>query len=151
MSTLSGQSSNSNIAGVFGEGQLYNGVRGVSHGEYHSGVIGVNDNPGDKAGPGVWGVSRGAGVRGQSSTWHGVVGLSESTTGGAGLYGENKTGGSGVRGQSSARMALTTLAGRLSKASSRWRAGKPAKVRPIANKDNPSQNAWASFSSRGFR
>lgn len=98
MASLSGKSSDANIAGVSGEGQLFNGVRGISHGEYHSGVAGVNDNPGDKAGPGVWGVSRGAGVRGQSSTWHGVVGLSESTTGGAGLYGENKTGGPGMIG-----------------------------------------------------
>ena len=100
MATLSGKSTDADTAGVFGEGQLFNGVRGVSHGEQHAGVGGVNDNTGDKAGPGVWGVSRGTGVRGDSSTWHGIAGISTSTTGGAGLYGDNQAGGPGIIGMS---------------------------------------------------
>ncbi|MGV2391195.1 MAG UNVERIFIED_CONTAM: hypothetical protein LVR29_32840 [Microcystis novacekii LVE1205-3] len=46
---------------------------------------------------------RGAvGVRGDGETWHGVAGVSKSTTGGAGVFGVNDT-GAGVRGESSAK------------------------------------------------
>lgn len=43
MASLSGKSTNADTAGVFGEGQLFNGVRGVSHGEFHNGVTVLKD------------------------------------------------------------------------------------------------------------
>jgi hypothetical protein len=85
-----------------------------------AGVTGINDNTTQQAGPGVHGKSAAAGVWGESTTWHSVVGLSTSPTGGAGVmgggvgpgvigtgetwhgvYGESKstTGGAGVWGE----------------------------------------------------
>jgi len=97
-----------NEIGVLGESDKGDGVRGVSHAGYHSGVVGINDNAGDTAGPGVRGESRGVGVQGVSKTWMGVFGKSESTSGGAGLMGEaigpgvigNSQGWHGVYGES---------------------------------------------------
>ena len=76
MANLTGSTAENNIAGVFGE----------------------NTNETDKAGPGVHGVSKAVGVWGESATWHGVVGFSQSTTGGFGVFGANTTGGTGVVG-----------------------------------------------------
>jgi hypothetical protein len=53
-----------------------------------AGVTGINDNTTQQAGPGVHGKSAAAGVWGESTTWHGVVGQSTSPTGGAGVMGE---------------------------------------------------------------
>jgi hypothetical protein len=64
--------------------------------EITPGVLGQNTNQSDKAGPGVHGVSRAAGVVGDSETWHGVAGLSQSTTGGVGVYGEGAAGVEGI-------------------------------------------------------
>jgi hypothetical protein len=57
----------------------------------------VNHTP--QAGPGVMGKSDAVGVWGESRTWHGVAGISHSTTGGHGVYGEGDP-GSGVVGVS---------------------------------------------------
>jgi hypothetical protein len=51
---------------------------------------------------GVRGIGDAVGVRGEGKTWHGVAGLSESTTGGNGVFGANPS-GTGVRGESEAR------------------------------------------------
>ncbi len=48
----------------------------------------------------VFGQGAAVGIRGDGSSWHGVAGISTSTTGGAGVCGINNTGGSGVMGQS---------------------------------------------------
>ncbi|MFF6773622.1 hypothetical protein ACFY8W_08660 [Streptomyces sp. NPDC012637] len=48
----------------------------------------------------VLGQGGSVGVRGDGGTWHGVAGLSSSTTGGAGIYGSNTNGGPGVIGES---------------------------------------------------
>lgn len=87
-----------NNAGVTSESNLFEAVRGISHaGDFHGAVVGINDNNTDKAGPGVYGKSRGAGVIGLSETWHAVAGTTQSTTGGVGVYGKGK--GSGVLGE----------------------------------------------------
>jgi len=88
--------------GVHGVGNTWHGVAGLSHsesggagvhGEHRgggaavfgeskgtgAGVVGVSLNETNQAGPGVWGKSRAAGVIGESKTWMGVYGLSEST------------------------------------------------------------------------
>jgi hypothetical protein len=50
---------------------------------------------------GVWGESdKGSGVTAIAKLWHGVYGVTESTTGGAGVYGEHKSSGVGVVGKS---------------------------------------------------
>jgi hypothetical protein len=51
------------------------------------------------------------GVRGDGTTWHGVAGISESTTGGFGVYGLNTAGGTGVVGESSGWIAVGGFAG----------------------------------------
>src|SRR5438552_7865765 len=71
-----------------------------------AGVLGQNTNETDKAGPGVHGVSKAVGVWGESATWHGVVGFSQSTTGGFGVFGANTTGGTGVGGESKSWMGV---------------------------------------------
>lgn len=53
------------------------------------GVSGVNTADG---GQGVRGQSKAAGVVGIGETWHGVTGLSSSTSGGAGVYGASEVG-----------------------------------------------------------
>ncbi len=64
------------------------------------GVKGENTNTTVEAGVGVHGVSKGAGVLGESGTWHGVAGISDSTTGGSGVHGESRGVGAGVGGVS---------------------------------------------------
>ena len=48
----------------------------------------------------IFGQGSAVGVRGDGTTWHGVAGISVSTTGGAGVYGQNNTGGPGMIGES---------------------------------------------------
>ncbi|WHZ26427.1 MAG: hypothetical protein OJF51_001222 [Nitrospira sp.] len=98
MGSLNGQTNNPNEAGVLGESGQFEGVRGISHAGHHGGVVGVNDNQSDAAGPGVFGTSKGTGVWGESQTWMGVYGNSKSITGGAGVMGEAT--GPGVIGKS---------------------------------------------------
>jgi hypothetical protein len=66
-----------------------------------AGVYGESTNDTNDAGPGIHGVSKAAGVVGESKTWHGVAGFSQSTTGGVGTYG-NGVAGIGVLGESTA-------------------------------------------------
>ena len=82
--------------GVEGESPLAEGVAGLSHAEGHAGVMGVNDNATNAAGVGVHGKSAATGVFGESTTWHGVFGSSQSTTGGAGVGGDGQVGVTGV-------------------------------------------------------
>lgn len=63
-------------------------------------VIAENTNATPQAGVGVHAKSAAAAVLGESSTWHGVAGITQSTTGGAGVFGAGETGGSGVVGTS---------------------------------------------------
>lgn len=89
------------LSGVVGDSEKQYGVLGTTKAEYHGGVTGINnnDNSTNKAGPGVYGASKGTGVWGESETWMGIYGHSKSTIGGAGVMGENDT-GSGIIGKS---------------------------------------------------
>ncbi len=86
--------------GVYGESTLFNGVRGVTFAPGHGAVVGISENRTQEAGPGVFGQSDAAGIWGVSKTWHGAAGQSESTTGGAGVYGQGLSGNFGVLGES---------------------------------------------------
>ena len=59
-----------------------------------------NTNSTPQAGVGIHAKSAAAGVLGESTTWHGVAGITQSKTGGAGVYGAGDTGGAGVVGTS---------------------------------------------------
>jgi hypothetical protein len=82
--------------GVEGEASLGAGVHGISHAQERAGVVGTNDNQTPKAGVGVHGRSAATGVFGESTTWYGVFGKSESTTGGAGIGGDGNVGVTGT-------------------------------------------------------
>lgn len=58
--------------------------------------------PGERT-VGVGGRGDAVGVQGKGARWHGVEGLSNSTIGGAGVYGANSAGGAGVVGETSGR------------------------------------------------
>ncbi|MCX6316756.1 MAG: hypothetical protein NTW29_05670 [Bacteroidetes bacterium] len=95
---IKGKSETAENAAIMGESDLFEAVRGISHaGDSHGAVVGINDNTTPTAGPGVFGKSRGTGVWGQSETWHGVAGFSDSTTGGVGVYGKGN--GAGMLGE----------------------------------------------------
>jgi len=94
---INGNSDNQNpveTPGVFGISEIYNGVRGITSAEFHGAVVGISVNHSQNPGPGVYGDSDGPGVWGNSKKWHGVAGVSESTNGGAGIYGKGKIAGS---------------------------------------------------------
>lgn len=93
---LTGVGNESEEVGIQGESTEAEGVVGLSHGAGRAGVKGVNDNPTDKAGVGVHGRSAAAGVVGESTTWHGVFGTTQSTTGGHGVSGDGPVGVSGI-------------------------------------------------------
>lgn len=59
-----------------------------------------NTNTTPQAGVGIHAKSAAAGVLGESTTWHGVAGITQSKTGGAGVFGAGETGGPGVIGTS---------------------------------------------------
>ena len=63
----------------------------ASQGERTVGVVGQGDS---------------VGVKGVGKGWHGVEGISNSTTGGFGVYGANTAGGAGVVGESSSWMGV---------------------------------------------
>lgn len=63
-------------------------------------IVAENTNTSPNAGVGVHAKSAAAGVLGESSTWHGVAGITQSRTGGAGVFGAGDTGGPGVIGTS---------------------------------------------------
>lgn len=99
MPELRGDSTGEGVVAVTGSAANGHGVLGVAHGPYSCGVYGQNEDQGPNAGPGVLGKSRGTGVWGESETWVGVYGKSNSPTGGNGVWGEAPaTGGSGVYG-----------------------------------------------------
>lgn len=60
----------------------------------------ITGNATGEKGVGVLGIGKAVGVRGDGQSWHGVAGLSKSTTGGYGVYGKNQAGGTGVAGES---------------------------------------------------
>jgi hypothetical protein len=93
---LTGVGEGADGAGVVGEAAEGFGVHGVSHATHRAGVMGVNDNTTSEAGVGVHGRSAATGVVGESTTWHGVFGTSQSTTGGHGVSGDGPVGVSGV-------------------------------------------------------
>ncbi|PFM43744.1 hypothetical protein COJ45_27890 [Bacillus cereus] len=72
-------------------------ITGTSTGEDSKGIIGKGTGPRTY---GVIGYGEAVGVQGEGTTWHGVVGLSNSTTGGFGVYGTNTANGTGVVGES---------------------------------------------------
>lgn len=89
--------------GVYGESQLFNGVRGITYAPGHGAVVGVsevpNPDPPDDSkipGPGVYGQGNATGVVGIGKAWHGVFGKSESTIGGQGVAGEGNVGVGGI-------------------------------------------------------
>jgi len=85
--------------GVFGANKNGTGVAGESEAEANAGVYGLHKG---EAGWGVVGrADKGTGVVGRSMTWHGVYGETQSTFGGAGVWGEHKGNGAGVVGASS--------------------------------------------------
>ncbi len=86
-------------AGVAAESSRGPAVKAVAHGAQPT-VDCVNDNAGDDAGPGLRASSRAAGVIGQSLTWMGVYGVTESNSGGNGVMGQAVGGGAGVAGDS---------------------------------------------------
>jgi len=95
-SGLTGNGSAPDESGVLGEAADGAGVVGLSHAARKAGIIGINDNQTNQAGVGVHGRSAAAGVVGESTTWHGVFGRSESTTGGHGVSGDGGVGVSGI-------------------------------------------------------
>ena len=100
MASLSGSESDPLTPGVHGtHGSSGPGLRGES--EIGPGVHGISrgTDPNEK-GIGVWGQAIGTAVAGESSGWVGVFGATDSTTGGAGVWGRSSTGGVGVNGES---------------------------------------------------
>lgn len=80
---------NENVAG-----QNSVAITGTATGENSAGVLGKGDTNGIQAEGGA------NGLFANGKSWCGVVGLSQSTTGGFGVYGENTAGGTGVVGKS---------------------------------------------------
>ena len=75
-------------------------IRGKATGDNSVGVFGDGDNNGVQAEGGA------VGVVAKGKSWYGVVGISESTTGGFGVYGTNTAGGTGVVGESKTWMGV---------------------------------------------
>src|SRR5215469_12777914 len=93
------------LPAIWGEGDQFEGVRGVSH-NAHGGVVGINDGKiitVEGPGPGVYGESsENEGVRGVSHSAHGgVVGTNDGkgVVAGPGVYGESSE-NEGARGVS---------------------------------------------------
>ena len=68
-------------------------IKGTATGSETVGVLGKGDAQG------VRGEGGAVGVRGIGNTWHGIAGLSKSTSGGAGVFGHHAAGGTGVHGE----------------------------------------------------
>jgi hypothetical protein len=86
-------------AAVAGESDRGSGVSALGHGTAPA-LEAVNDNATADAGPGLRGRSAAAGVIGESTTWMGVFGLTQSSTGGNGVMGQAVGTGAGVFGES---------------------------------------------------
>jgi hypothetical protein len=95
---VSGRHAGEGNGGVF-DSVSRNGVFAASHGAAAA-LLAINDDPSDQAGVGVHAKSRASGVIGESSTWMGVFGFSESSTGGHGIMGRAVGGGAGAVGES---------------------------------------------------
>ena len=106
-------------AGVYGESNTWNAVRGITYAPGHAAVVGVSEVhnvPGQRRGdpgPGVLGQSDRTGIWGNSKTWVGVYGETQSTVGGAGVMGEHHQGGTGVYGLSPTGIGVHGKGGRL--------------------------------------
>lgn len=108
-------------AGVYGESKAWNAVRGVTYAPGHAAVVGLSEvhnpdpvgQPQNSAGPGVLGQGDGTGVWGNSKTWMGVYGETQSTVGGAGVMGQHHQGGTGVYGLSQTGIGVHARGGRL--------------------------------------
>jgi len=108
-------------AGVYGESKAWNAVRGVTYAPGHAAMVGLSEvhnpdpvnHPESSAGPGVLGQSDGTGVWGNSKTWVGVYGETQSTVGGAGVWGQHFQGGTGVYGLSQTGIGVHGRGGRL--------------------------------------
>lgn len=72
-------------------------VKGDAAGEGARAVIGTATG---KSSVGVSGEAEAVGVKGHGRSWHGVEGISSSTSGGFGVYGGHSAGGTGVVGES---------------------------------------------------
>ncbi len=73
------------------QGDNSTAVTGVASGQNSLGVLGEGDLQGIRGHGAV-------GVRGEGASWNGVEGISQSTTGGFGVFGANTSGGTGVAG-----------------------------------------------------
>ncbi len=108
-------------AGVYGESQAWNAVRGITYAPGHAAVVGLSEvhnpdpvnHPENNPGPGVLGQSDGTGVWGNSKTWVGVYGETQSTVGGPAVMGQHHQGGSAVYGLSQSGVGIHGKGGRL--------------------------------------
>jgi hypothetical protein len=69
---------------------------------------------------GVHGIGDATGVLGDGASWHGVAGISGSTSGGFGVYGASTVGGTGVAGDSTGWHAVAGFAGSESQGAGVW-------------------------------
>jgi hypothetical protein len=105
--------------GVYGESKAWNAIRGVTYAPGHAAVAGISEvhttdrNHPENPGPGVLGQSDGTGVWGNSKTWVGVYGETQSTVGGPAVMGEHHQGGSAVFGLSPTGVGVHGRGGRL--------------------------------------
>lgn len=108
-------------SGVYGESQAGSGVRGVTYGPGHAGVVGISEvhnpdpvnHPELNPGPGVVGQSDGTAIWGASKTWVGVFGETHSTVGGPAVMGQHHQGGSAVYGLSPSGIGIHGKGGRM--------------------------------------
>jgi hypothetical protein len=87
-------------AAILGRERLMPELIGESNAPGVPGVFAINTDQSDQAGVGLHAKSRAAAVVGESTTWMGVFGFSESTTGGHGVMGRAVGGGVGAVGES---------------------------------------------------
>jgi hypothetical protein len=93
-------------------------VTGTATGENSVGVMGKGDTNGIQT------VGGANGVFATGKSWCGVVGISESTTGGFGVYGENTAGGTGVVGKSKGWHAVAGFSSSTTGGFVLWRSGR---------------------------
>lgn len=86
--------------GLFQMPDFHNDPVKVSTDSTDAAISATNDNSTKQAGYAVYGKSAAAAVVGDSSTWHGIVGFTSSTSGGSGVYGSGRDGGPGIIGTS---------------------------------------------------
>jgi hypothetical protein len=107
--------------GVYGESMAWHAIRGITYAPEQAAVVGVSEvhnpdpanQPQNNPGPGILGASDGVGVWGKSAKWVGVLGETQSTTGGIGVMGHHHQGGTGVYGVSPAGIGVHGRGGHL--------------------------------------